>query len=129
MSSNRAIVEEFIRAWSRLDASELADYFAEDGVYHNIPAVPVVGRENIRQFIAGFIKPWTHTNWVISNILADGDLVMVERLDKTRTSAGDVDLPCVGVFVLKEGKIVVWRDYFDMGTYRSALTKTQESSG
>lgn len=121
MSSNQEIVEAFIRAWSRLDARELADYFAEDGVYYNMPASPVVGRENIRQFIAGFIKPWNQTDWVISNILAEGDLVMVERLDKTRTAAGDVDLPCAGVFVLKGGKIAVWRDYFDMNTYRNAF--------
>ncbi len=124
MTSNLQIIQAFIGAWSRLDASELSGYFAEDGVYHNIPTSPVAGRENIRQFIAGFIKPWTHTDWVISNILAEGDTVMVERLDRTRTVAGDVDLPCVGVFVLKEGKIAVWRDYFDMSTYRNALTGT-----
>ena len=124
MSDNQVKIEAFIRAWSRLDAGELADYFEEEGVYHNIPASPVVGRENIRQFIAGFIKPWTATEWVISNILAEGDLVMVERLDKTRTAAGDVDLSCVGVFVMKGGKIAVWRDYFDMNTYRNAFTRT-----
>lgn len=124
MFSNQTIIESFIRAWSRLDAEALADYFAEDGVYHNIPTSPVVGRENIRQFIAGFIKPWTATEWVISSILAEGDLVMVERLDKTRTAAGNVDLPCVGVFVMKDGKIAVWRDYFDMNTYVKAFSPT-----
>ena len=123
MSDNQVKIEAFIRAWSRLDAGELADYFAEEGVYHNIPASPVVGRENIRQFIAGFIKPWTSTEWVISNILTEGDLVMVERLDKTRTAAGDVDLPCVGVFVMKGEKIAVWRDYFDMNTYMKAFSR------
>jgi len=123
VSTNQTIIETFIRAWSRLDARELADYFAEEGVYHNIPASPVVGRENIRRFIAGFIKPWTATEWVISSILAEGELVMVERLDKTRTAAGDVDLPCVGVFVMKDGKIAVWRDYFDMNTYQKAFSK------
>jgi limonene-1,2-epoxide hydrolase len=28
-----------------------------------------------------------------------------------------VDLPCCGVFEMKGGKIKVWRDYFDLGTY------------
>lgn len=124
MSNNREIVEAFIRACARLDARELADYFADDGVYHNMPASPVVGRENIRQFITRFIKPWTHTDWVTSNILADGELVMEERFDKTRTAAGDVDQPCVGVLVLKDGMIAFGRDYFDMNTYRNASAKT-----
>lgn len=123
MSNNKEIVETFICPWAGLDTRELADYFADDGVYHNMPASPVVGRENIRQFIAGFIKLWIHTDWVTSNILAVGELVMVERLDKTRTAAGDVDLPCVGAFVLKDGMIAVWRDYFDMNTYRNAFAK------
>jgi len=32
-----------------------------------------------------------------------------------------VNLPCCGVFEMQDGKIKVWRDYFDMGTYVSAL--------
>jgi hypothetical protein len=44
-----------------------------------------------------------------------------ERLDKTKTTKGNVDLPCVGVFELRDGKIKEWRDYFDLATYRNAL--------
>ncbi len=32
-----------------------------------------------------------------------------------------VDLPCCGVFQLEGGKIKLWRDYFDLGTYTRAL--------
>jgi len=32
-----------------------------------------------------------------------------------------VDLPCVGVFEMRDGKIAVWRDYFDLGTYQRAM--------
>jgi limonene-1,2-epoxide hydrolase len=32
-----------------------------------------------------------------------------------------VDLPCLGIFELEDGKIRVWRDYFDLGTYMKAL--------
>ena len=42
---------------------------------------------------------------------------------KYRTKAGDksVDLPVVGVFELEGGKIKVWRDYFEQGTYVRAM--------
>ena len=118
---NERIIREFIGAWSRLDAAELAGYFAEDGVYHNMPAGPVAGRENIERMIAGFIASWTHTEWEVLNLVSVGDLVIAERLDRTQAGEKGVDLPCAGVFELEDGKIKVWRDYFDMATYARGM--------
>ena len=122
--SNVAVIKEFIEAWSALDASNLASYFTDDGTYFNIPATPVTGKENIEKFIAGFIASWTSTTWDILNISEDGDIVYCERLDRTQTTNGNVDLPCFGVFEMKNGKIHVWRDYFDMGTFMNAMTSS-----
>ena len=121
MSQNEQIIREFIAAWSNLDPVELASYFTEDGTYHNIPSGPVNGRENIEQFIAGFSSSWDSTDWEIISLLADGNLVMVERLDKTIVAGSPVNLPCFGYFQLSDGKIKIWRDYFDLATYTSAL--------
>ena len=120
---NEAIVRDFITAWSRLNPSELASYFSEDGVYHNMPSEAVVGRDNIERFIAGFIRPWESTDWEVINLLADGDIVMVERLDKTVVAGSPVNLPCSGYFQLTNGEITLWRDYFDLTTYTTALTE------
>ena len=119
---NEKAIRDFVAAWSRLDPAELAGFFADDGVYHNMPAAPVQGRENIEQMIAGFISPWTHTDWEILNLVADGDLVVVERLDRTKAEGKGVDLPCTGVFEMEGGKIKVWRDYFDMSTYARGMS-------
>lgn len=118
---NAAVVRDFMAAWSRLDAEELAGYFTDDGVYHNIPAGPVAGREAVQQFIAGFSATWTETVWEIHTLIADGDRVVCERTDRTKTTQGDVDLPCVGVFEMRDGRIAVWRDYFDLATYMDAM--------
>ena len=123
---NEAIVRDFISAWSRLNPSELASYFSEDGVYHNMPSEAVVGRDNIERFIAGFIRPWESTDWEVISLLADGDIVMVERLDKTVVAGSPVILPCFGYFELTNGEITLWRDYFDLTTYTSALTSALE---
>ena len=37
------VVDRFCEAWSRMDPDELAAYFTEDGVYHNMPGPPVRG--------------------------------------------------------------------------------------
>lgn len=126
MSANEKVIREFIAAWSNLDAGELASYFTEDGIYHNIPTAPVQGRDNIRQFITGFIRQWDSTDWEIVSLLAEGDRVMVERLDKTVVSGSPVHLPCFGYFELENGQIKIWRDYFDLATYSNALTRALE---
>ncbi|TNE35678.1 MAG: limonene-1,2-epoxide hydrolase [Alphaproteobacteria bacterium] len=121
MANNEQIVRDFIAAWSRLDADEIVSYFAEDGIYHNMPVGPVQGTKALTQFIGGFIADWTSTEWDILNILSEGDVVMVERLDRTHVGEKPVNLPCFGIFEMEGGKIKVWRDYFDMGTYVGAL--------
>ena len=84
---NVAIIREFIEAWSSLDADRLAEYFTDDGTYHNMPAQPVSGKDNVREFIRGFLATWTETQWDILNILGEGDVVFTE------TSRSDEDVP------------------------------------
>ena len=122
MRSNSEIIAEFLRAWSDLDADALVAYFAVDGVYHNMPARPVGGHDNLKKFITGFISPWTQTDWEVLNLVEVGNLVIAERLDKTQSGDKRVDLPCCGVFEMRDGKIAVWRDYFDMQTYIKAMS-------
>ena len=122
MGGNAQTVREFIAAWARLDADELTDFFTPDGTYHNIPLAPVSGHAALRPFIAGFVSGWAETRWDVLNLIESGDLVVAERVDRTLTQDGKrIDLPCCGVFEMADGKIRVWRDYFDMGTYTTAL--------
>ncbi|HIG39903.1 MAG: limonene-1,2-epoxide hydrolase family protein [bacterium] len=117
MNTNVQVIQDFINAWSNLDADELVEYFTDDGIYYNMPAQPVQGREKLRAFIGGFISSWTKTTWDTVNIMGEGNVVFAERLDRTVAGEVNVDLPCCGVFEMEDGKIKVWRDYFDMATF------------
>ncbi|MDE0886156.1 MAG: nuclear transport factor 2 family protein [Myxococcota bacterium] len=120
---NETIIRDFIAAWSRLDPAELGSYFSDEGVYYNMPASPVTGRENIEKMIAGFISAWTATQWDVVNLVSAGEIVIAERLDRTKAKGGKgVDLPCAGVFEMENGKIKIWRDYFDMATYARGMS-------
>ncbi len=57
----------------------------------------------------------------ILHLVSAGDVVMAERLDRTKAGDNGVDLPCTGVFEMESGKIKIWRDYFDLGTYVRAM--------
>lgn len=121
MQQNEQTIRDFIAAWSRLDVDELVGYFTPDGTYHNMPIRPVSGHQALTAFIGKFIENWDSTDWEILNLLTDGDVVMVERIDRTVVGGKPVDLPCFGIFEMQDGKIAVWRDYFDMTTYSKAL--------
>src|SRR5262249_10344439 len=115
------IVRRFVAAWSRLDPSELATYFTDDATYHNVPLAPVTGRANIEATIRAFTTSWTATDWELRHVLAAGDIVMAERIDRTAAGGRSVALPIVGVFELEHGKIKCWRDYFDLATYAQTI--------
>lgn len=115
--NNEQLIREFISAWSRLDVEELISFFTDDGVYHNMPIAPVAGHETLWSFITAFVDGWTQTKWDILNIASCDNIVFVERLDRTKLTGRAIDLPCCGVFEVENGRIRVWRDYFDMATY------------
>jgi limonene-1,2-epoxide hydrolase len=116
------LVTEFCTKWMTPDPEELAGYFTEDAVYHNIPMEPVQGRDAIKQFIAGFLAGFDGIDFQVHRQVSDGDLVMNERTDVMRRTDGDpIPLPVTGVFEIENGKIKAWRDYFDMATITNAF--------
>lgn len=120
-AENMVIVRTFIDTWPNLDVDRIVEFFAQNGVYHNMPMEPVRGQENLRTFIAAFLESWTETSWEILSIASTGNVVFVERIDRIIAHGKAVALPCCGVFELENGKIKVWRDYFDMDTYRRSI--------
>jgi limonene-1,2-epoxide hydrolase len=52
---------------------------------------------------------------------SNGAVVIVERLDRHRFPTGWVELPVTGVFEVHDGRITVWRDYFDVATFQSGI--------
>ena len=116
------VVTEFCKLWASPDPDQLAGYFTENAVYHNIPMDPVTGREAIKQFIAGFTAAFDGIDFRIHRQIGDGNLVMNERTDVMHRKDGtQIPLPVTGVFEIVDGQIAAWRDYFDMATVTKAF--------
>src|SRR6201991_1241900 len=123
------LVTEFCKLWSSPNPEELAGYFTEDAVYHNIPMDPVQGREAIAQFIAGFVAAFDGIDFNVHRQVSDGTVVMNERTDvMRRKDGGEVPLPVMGVFEVRDGKIAAWRDYFDMAAIAKAFSGASSQS-
>ena len=120
-----ALVLEFCEAFGKGAApTDLVEYFTEDAVYHNIPVEPAVGREAILGLLNMFLTPTEGVEFRIRNIVANGDTVLTERVDVFRLPNATIELPVMGTFEVKDGKIAAWRDYFDLNTYMSQLQGT-----
>ena len=116
------LVTEFCKKWLTADPDQLAGYFTEDAVYHNIPMEPVQGREAIKEFIAGFTAGFDGIDFQVHRQISDGNVVMNERTDVMhRKDGGEIPLPVTGVFEVVDGRIAAWRDYFDLATVTSAF--------
>lgn len=115
------LVTEFCRLWASPVPEELAGYFAEDAVYHNIPMESIHGRAAIKEFITRFTTGYDGIDFLVHRQVGDGGLVMNERTDVLRRKDGtEVRLPVVGVFEIADGRIAAWRDYFDLATFTKA---------
>ena len=93
-------------------------------MYHNIPVEPAVGREAILGLLNMFLTPAEGVEFRIRNIVANGNVVLTERVDVFRLPNTTIELPVMGTFEVQDGKIAAWRDYFDLNTYMSQLQGT-----
>ena len=126
MESPIEVVRRFCAAWSaNIAAAELAAFFTDDAVYHNIPLAPVIGREAIANTIAALIRPGAPgiegIEFRVVNIAANGPVVMTERVDVFKLPDKSFELPVMGTFEVRDGKIYAWRDYFDMNQFTSRM--------
>jgi limonene-1,2-epoxide hydrolase len=126
MESPIDVVRRFCAAWSaNLGAAELAAFFTDDAVYHNIPMAPVTGRDAIKNNITSFIRPGAPgieaIEFHVVNIAANGAVVMTERVDRFTMPNKSFELPVMGIFEVHDGRIKAWRDYFDLQQFTSRM--------
>jgi limonene-1,2-epoxide hydrolase len=113
-AENLALIRRFIDACVRAEPEEFAGYFTEDATWWNAPWQPVNGRDAIRETLRRGASRMKALPWEIRHMVADGDIVVAERVDHFLVGECRVSVPCVGIFELREGKIAAWRDYWDL---------------
>lgn len=117
-----ALVTEFCALWAKPDLVTILSYFTEDAVYHNIPMAPAEGLAAIRELLPMMLDGMEGIDFIVHRQVADGSVVMNERTDvMRRTNGGRVELPVMGTFEVRDGRIAAWRDYFDLATVTAGL--------
>lgn len=110
-------VNAFIAALERKDISGALDFVSDNCEYANVPITHVVGPVGISNILTPLFSQAIEIQWPIVRQVEAGPIVFNERLDRFHMPFGWVELPVVGVWEVHDGKITVWRDYFDFQSY------------
>ncbi len=120
---------EFVtRFIENIEQSRFSDAMAmvsDDCEYDNVPIAKVFGKDAIVDILSKFLASATRVEWLIHHQVTGGDMthgvVMNERTDRFEIDGRWVEFDIAGLFVISEGKIALWRDYFDKEAFTKAL--------
>lgn len=115
------IVNSFIAALERNDLDAACAMVTDDVEYDNVPLVRVHGPDGIKSILGPMFATCSAIEWVIHREGEAGHVVFNERLDRFQMPHGWVELPVTGVWEVRDGKISLWRDYFDAASYLKQL--------
>lgn len=107
---------QLLAPWSELRVEVLRECCDEAIRYHWVPVgLVAAGVEALAELLEAFSVAW-RSRAEIERIACTGDVVMVERTVFLDHVLGDRDgfaIPVLGVFELRHGKVVAWRDYYE----------------
>ena len=113
----------FISAMEKMDYDTALQYVADDIEYVNGNSPAVYGPDGVRQTLEPFFTPLKKNEFRILREATDGNVVIIERLDRHLADHGWFELPVTGVMEVEDGRIIYWREYFDMAVIQEDLAR------
>jgi limonene-1,2-epoxide hydrolase len=124
-----AAVETFLDAYWSSDVDATLAACTEDFVWVNtaLPKQRLEGRAALRELMteqaSGFpepIDPGTGGHRTIT-WATRGDTVLHERVDSWDLRGAHMELACCAIWVVRDGNVALWRDYYDIGAFLRQL--------
>ena len=113
------VVSALVRACEARDLDAVVALCADDIEYDNVPIGKVFGHEGVRKVLSGGVtEAATQVEWVVHRQVSSGSTVMNERTDRFLVAGRWMEIPIAAVFEVRDGRVSLWRDYFDLETYR-----------
>jgi limonene-1,2-epoxide hydrolase len=118
------LVTALVRACEARDLDRVCSLVTDDIEYDNVPMGKVYGPDGVRKVLsAGVTQEATDIEWRVLEQIEQGDIVMNERIDCFLVNDTWIEIPIAALFKVRDGKICLWRDYFDLDTYRKQRAK------
>jgi limonene-1,2-epoxide hydrolase len=116
-------VRAFLRSLEEQNLDRALSYVSADVVYQNIPLPPARGVHEFEKQMRFFEKLVTKFEVRIHHIAADGPFVLTERTDVIDGGGMHLAPWVCGTFEVRDGRIVLWRDYFDWAALSVAFLR------
>ncbi len=120
--ANRRLIEQFWQDLYERDFDKVGAYFADDGQYEDVPAPDsgAVGPAAVAARLRIGLEPIEKYVHHLHRMVAEGETVVTEHTEDWHFHTGEVvSLPFVSIHVIRNAKIVLWRDYWDFNTLMS----------
>jgi limonene-1,2-epoxide hydrolase len=118
-----ATVKAFLDALGRLDTDAALALLAEDVVYQNVSLPKAKGKAAVAKQLGLFGRYCKGFEAINHRIVGDGDTVLTERTDIIEIGRVRSEFWVCGTFEVRDGRIVLWRDYFDWANLIAAAAK------
>jgi limonene-1,2-epoxide hydrolase len=119
VSANTERLHRLFDDLDHLDFDAVAAHCSDDCVYEDVPfvAATVTGPAAIRAKLDLGLGTLERIPTTIHELVENGDTVMVERTEVWHHHSGErATLRVAAVFKFRNGKITLWRDYWDART-------------
>jgi limonene-1,2-epoxide hydrolase len=119
MSGNEGRLRQLFVDLERLDFAAVAAHCSDDCVYEDVPygAATVTGPGAIRAKLEMGLGTLERLPTTIHELLERDDTIMIERTEVWHHPTGErATLRVAAVFKFRDGKITLWRDYWDAPT-------------
>jgi limonene-1,2-epoxide hydrolase len=117
------VVERFLELLRLAELDEAVALLAENVCYENVGLPTVHGRERVRRLFRKAYDDGGGFDVVIHTISANGASVLTERTDFLTFRKLHVQLWVCGRFDVRDGQIVLWRDYFDLVNFGAGVVR------
>jgi limonene-1,2-epoxide hydrolase len=115
-------VTALIKANEAKDIDALLAVLTDDIVYENVPMSVLNGHDEIRAMLTSFLGSAERIEWEVLHQVEQGDVVMNERIDRFWMPENKtIALRVAGLFEVRDGKVAVWRDYFDLASFTEQM--------
>ena len=112
-STPEQIVTQFLHALETQDHDQIAALLAPDLHYTNVSLPTLKGGQKVANLFEVLLRRGTGFQVKVHSIATNGNTVMTERTDVINVGSLHVGFWVCGTFQVENGKIVLWRDYFD----------------
>jgi limonene-1,2-epoxide hydrolase len=120
-----SVVDQFIACMSNLDLDGACALVTDDLIYDNVPVFAVRGPAKMRKLLGPLFRRVDGAEWKIEHRATNGSTVMLDRADRLRRHDKWVEIPVATVFEVRDEKISLWREYFEIATMIAKFTELQ----